>query len=501
VALVDDILGFFRTNYTPAAGQFLRFDQERLAGSLRLRERGKERGAKDQPPSDAADIDTDEQSIAEAMRQQALIDEARTREELDHYTERLKAANPAGQAGAMFMEAQTAVAGFRNAMLSARTILDRERKNVIERDQQVSLFRARHNLDRPPNPVKGHWVMILLLAACFVLEIGINSSVLSAGSEFGLLGGVVGAFFYTFLSMSLSMILGLFGLTLLIHINWGVKVVGLVGSLLLIGAILFVNLLAAHYRIAITSNLPEIEAAQVAMRTLFSDTGLFLTDTQSVLMVGVSLVVAFATVMEGLFWQDPYPGYARVQKYSLQAHARWVRSLDDHRGELEDIYREHTDRIRALQTSLANRQNMIPQIIGNRRRLVQSFNTHLKHIQDVGRFLISTYREANHETRKTSNPRYFSRPWKLDAVSQMEMPPDSDAGDAGAWQDVGNQLKEASRELHAAHEEAVAWIEALSKSESAAHADARTAADQRSAKDTDGDKSGRPSLTVVGDKA
>jgi hypothetical protein len=217
-------------------------------------------------------------------------------------------------------------------------------------------------------------------------------------------------------------------------------------------------------------------------------------------MVGLSIVVAFVTAAEGLFWQDPYPGYARVQRYSLQAHSRWVGALEGHRAELEDIYRDHTDQIRALQASLADRQSMIPQILGNRRRLVQSFNTHLQHIQDVGRFLISNYREANQETRKSSAPRYFSRAWKLDAVNAMDVPADSDAGDAGAWADVSKQLKEASAELHAAHEEAVAWIKQLSTSESAAHADARQAADELSNPPAD-DKPGRPTLTVVGDSA
>ena len=76
MALVDDILKFILTNYTPAAGQFLSFDQERMASSLQLRERGKNRGVENQPPADAADIDTEEQSIAEAMHQQALLDQS-----------------------------------------------------------------------------------------------------------------------------------------------------------------------------------------------------------------------------------------------------------------------------------------------------------------------------------------------------------------------------------------------------------------------------------------
>lgn len=503
MAIVDDILGFFRTNYKPSPGEFLRFDQQRLAEKLRLRDEGKERGAKNQPPADATDLDVVEQNIAEAMRQQALDDERRTREQFEYYTDRIRGANPAGQAATMFLQAQTAVADFRKAELAARAILDAARQNVIQREKQVSQFRADHGLRHPPNPPKGHWVMSFILIVCLALEIGVNSSVLSAGSEFGLLGGVIGAFFYTALSMALAFILGFFGFTHLNHRNIGVKLLGASGSLILLGFILFVNLLAAHYRVAITSGYTEIEAAHRATETIVADPSAFFADTQSILMVGLSLVIAFVTAMEGLFWQDPYPGYARVQKYKLQADARWARAVIGHSDELEAIYHHHVKKIEALQTSLRDRQALIPEILGHRRRLVAAFNTHLLHIQDVGRYLMSTYREANTETRTANKPKYFNRAWKLDTVAQMDMPDDIAAGNRADWKEVGEQLLAASTELHDAHRDVVAWIKRLGSSDSAQHADAAQAQEtsiepRRELRGEEGqDEIRRPTLTVV----
>jgi hypothetical protein len=481
VAVVEEILDFLRTNYRPAPGEFSRFNQQRLVESLKLRELGKERGAKDQPAADAGDLDVVEQDIAEAMRQQALEDERRTREQLEHYTDRLKGANPAGQSSVMFLEAKNAVADFQKAMLSARTILDKARQSVIERDRQLADFKLESRLKRPPNPPKGHWLMSAVLLGAFCLEVGVNSSVLSAGSEFGILGGIVGAFFYTAVSMAASGIAGFLCLTHLNHAKWIRKVVGGVGFLILLSSVIGVNLLAAHYRIAITSGLPEAEAAKRAAQTLFGEPWLFLADMQSILMVCLSLIIAFVTMMEGLFWQDPYPGYAKVAKYRQQAYTRWVGAIEEHSDELEDIYQVYSDRIRALQASLADRQMMIPQILGNRRRLVINFNSHLQHIQDVGRYLIANYREANCETRKSAKPKYFTRSWKLDAVAAMDLPDDSDAGDPNAWKDVGEELRAASNELHAAHADAVKWIRQLGSSESALHVDAALASEQRKA--------------------
>lgn len=90
VAIVDDILGYLRTNYKPGAGEFLRFNQKQLLENIRLRDVAKERGAKDQPAADTPDLDVIEQDIVEAMRLQAIDDQKRTREQLNNYTQRLK---------------------------------------------------------------------------------------------------------------------------------------------------------------------------------------------------------------------------------------------------------------------------------------------------------------------------------------------------------------------------------------------------------------------------
>ncbi len=481
MSLVDDVLGYLKTNYDPAPGDFSRFNFSALAESLRLSDLGRERGAKNQPPSSATELDTVEQDLAEAMRRQALLDETRTREELDHYLTRLKAASPAGQSGSMFLEAQGAVAEFRNTMLSARAILDRERKNVLEREKQVSVFRADHGLRRPPNPPRNHLLMALVLAVCFVGEVALSASVLQAASDFGLLGGIAIAFFYTFISMGLALILGLVILPYLIHRLWVWKSIALIGTPIAIAGILYINLLAAHYRIAVTSGLLEAQAGKVASQTMWSNPTAFLDDTQAIALIGASFIIVFITVAEGLLWRDPYPGYSRVNSFYLKAHNRWVKELDIHGGQLEDIYQEALDRIRSKQASFADRQSEIPQILGNRRRVVRNFNIHRKHIQDCGRFLMETYREANREIRKAAPPRYFSKAWEIDSVDEMDSPPDSDAGDPSIWQDIGKQLKEASSELHAAHKEADAWIKQLMSSASAAHADAEQAAQGREA--------------------
>jgi hypothetical protein len=462
MALVDDILDYLKTTYKPAPGEFLQFDQQRLVDKFKLREQGQERGKKEQPASDLIDLDVVEQNIVEAMRRQAVEDERRTLQQLEYYRDRLKTSNPAGLAQSMMMEANNAVAKFRGAMLSTRAVLMANWKALEERRWQLDEFKTANRLKRPPHPPKDHWMMVSTLILCFVIEIGFNASVLSAGSDYGILGGVISAAFYTASSMIMAYILGFFCITGLLHAHPGRKAFSVFCGLGLLAGIGVINLLAAHYRVAITGGVGELDAAKLAASTMFHDWSLFASDTQSILMIVFSMVVAFVSAAEGYFWQDPYPGYARVGKFLRAAETKWIRSIERTGDELDDIFSHYSRKIEELRTDLARRQAAIPLDLGARRRLVINFNTHLNHIQDVSNFLLENYREANCETRRTEKPSYFRNRWRLETVRPMNEPDDREIGDGGNWDAVGSTLLSASGELNAAHEAAVKWIDHLS---------------------------------------
>jgi hypothetical protein len=162
--LGKDILNFLRTNYHPAPGDFKRYDQQALVDKMRLREIGKDRGAKNQPAVDQPDLDVVEQSVVEALRTHAIDEEDRTRQQLTHYSERLKGSDPTGQSSSMFIQAQKAVAGFDTAMVAARAILDKERQSLLARDKALIAFQQRNNITWPAQPAKSPWVASFLLA-------------------------------------------------------------------------------------------------------------------------------------------------------------------------------------------------------------------------------------------------------------------------------------------------------------------------------------------------
>jgi hypothetical protein len=483
--LVNGILNLFRTDYKPAPGEFLPIDRQSVVQKLQIREIGRERGARGVPPPDASDLDTVEQEITEAIKSRAAEERHRAVEQLRYYQDQLRTADPEGAAASILATAQRSITTFKSELLSVRAELDQARRNVVQRELAFSEFKSSHGLNRPPVPPKGHFKMYALLAIIFLIETIPNGYFLGEGSDFGFAGGYIIAIVFSAFNLLFGFFAGFFGITHLTHRSSAKKLAGFLAVVVFLLLTIGMNFLAAHYRGAVTSGMSETEAAMAAPRLMRADPWSFLDDTRSILMVVIGLFVAFVAMLEGYFWQDPYPGYARNFKHLQQAEDYWSSLVNDSIANLREIYDADTRQIQALQASLRDRQLILPEIIGNRHRLVDAFNAHLTHLSDVGRYLVDVYRESNIETRKVAKPDYFGRSWQLTGVEPIAQPDEIKVNE-GQFASVGAALVEATSNLSREMDNTMQWIAALGGAASAVHADAHIAREGAEAKRTSG---------------
>ena len=87
------------------------------------------------------------------------------------------------------------------------------------------------------------------------------------------------------------------------------------------------NLTLAHYR-EISGVLYEDAGAQVLKRLAASPTDL--SDIKSWLFFALGYVFCMAALIDGIFYTDPYPGYAELEKRVLRAHDAYI----DHKNGL-----------------------------------------------------------------------------------------------------------------------------------------------------------------------
>src|SRR5262249_37881153 len=131
------------------------------------------------------------------------------------------------------------------------------------------------------------------------------------GNELGYLGGVAEALVFAILNLVVSFFVGLFGVREVNHPRVFRKLVGIFSIAFWIVFAVGLNLALAHYR-EISGVIYEDAGAQVLKRLATSPTGLV--DIKSWLFFALGLVFSVAALIDGLFYTDPFPGYADLEK-------------------------------------------------------------------------------------------------------------------------------------------------------------------------------------------
>jgi len=184
-------------------------------------------------------------------------------------------------------------------------------------------------------------------------------------------------------------------------------------------------------------------------------------DVKSWWLAGIGLLFAFASLIDGFKWDDPYPGYgevagrrnARREEYHDLKHV-WLETLAERRerarAEVGDIRRE-----------IDIMQGEIMQASMGRRSFTAAFLAHVDHLGSAANQLIDTYREANRRARKTRAPRYFGQRWRL---TKTEVPVPNEVDHKHLREQVNGitaSLSEALTKIHEMHDRTIADFDRL----------------------------------------
>ena len=104
--------------------------------------------------------------------------------------------------------------------------------------------------------------------------------------------------------------------------------------------VVLINLALAHYRAAVEGGMASSAAAAAVIPQMAAQP-LVLGDIKSVIMVAMGVISALIVMMEGWFWDEPYPGYAEVSDHLRQAQARY-----------HDLVEEKLDHLKSVQEGM-----------------------------------------------------------------------------------------------------------------------------------------------------
>src|SRR6516162_8647992 len=182
-------------DYRPATEIFLDLNVNRVADTLKLPQQGRERGAKNRPPSDAQTPDDVEHQIIERVEQHKQDAHSLFLDQNHTYDKRVAALNFEERFAVIQQAAPEAVGDFRAEAALGRDELFGLRRRVYDSEQERELFRARHKIVRPArlsSPGKT-LLKVGILAFLFLVEVIINGSFLAKANAQGLVGGAVQA--------------------------------------------------------------------------------------------------------------------------------------------------------------------------------------------------------------------------------------------------------------------------------------------------------------------
>jgi hypothetical protein len=444
-------------DYRVSLDVFPVLNTDKIAADMRLAQTGAERGAREEPASDAPALDDIENAIVERVEAEknaahgTLLDEVRT------FKERLMGLDFEGRFGTIRQAAPAAVSEFRAEAAQGRDELHNLRRHLRDLELERDEFRRHHNLKRA-----AHWasggnltVKVGVLLLLFVFEVFLNGFFLAKGSELGYLGGAAEAFTFALLNIGVSFLIAVVGVRELNHRNVFRKLFGFFALLMYLALLVAINLSLAHYR-EVSAELITDAGREVLLR--LKTAPLALVDFKSWLLFGLGVLCSLIAFADSFLIFDPYPGYASVEKRRAGAHDAYIRRKNDLIAGLLEIRDDAIEILEEANRDLSIRRSEHDSILESRARVVRLFAAHQSYLDRAANVLLSVYREANKGLRKTPPPRRFAVPYALE-----KLPIEQDWLETSARDDLRRSIAESQgvlvgqiQAIHAEFEQAFA---------------------------------------------
>lgn len=285
------------------------------------------------------------------------------------------------------------------------------------RFKELERFRIQNQLDRDaiyPDGT-GLFFRYALLILLVTFEGIFNAAFFAEGLSTGLLGGFLYAVTLASVNVFTAFVLGKTAVRWLFHIKPALKAIGFMALSVAAGFIGCMALAIGHLRSAIL--VESANPTQDAWLALITNP-LGLNDLVAWILFLVTIGFGLASLIDGLFVDDLYPGYGPVTRREKQATEEFEEEFEDVRASLEDVKQESIDALdneilRAKQFASKFRQQ-----IEDKKAIFQSWMQKLNESEVALYATLRIFRTENSRHRKDAlRPSYFDTLPTLRAVT------------------------------------------------------------------------------------
>jgi hypothetical protein len=385
---------------------FIEIDQQRVVASLRLVERGEERGRINQPSQTQSELDVVEYEIVNLISTELNRAQIDAHTQSQTYQNRLTDLKLLQQVHSIKTETVKALGDFNTLVIDWRNKLTTLRDKIRESYSDLRQFKSTNGLERPAEEKPPRVVTIGGIAFGALLEVVGNSFFLQSGDDRGYLGGLFAAVMVAAINVGTA---ALAGFLVFPRSQVRDRAQKLVARCLIGVWLAFLptwNLAAAHFRDAKANGL--LDPQRAALESLIANP-LSLGGIYSWGLFIIGLAAAAITALSAYRADDPFPGYgerdrqhnARCDEYA-DGVAEAIRNLT---GTRDDAI----DSAQAVKSELSHELLERDRICSAFARLSARYGQYQSRLEDVTNLLLTTYRDANMRTRTADPPPHFNQ--------------------------------------------------------------------------------------------
>ena len=411
-------------NSLPDLTVFRPLDIERYAKRLALEQRGGERGAMNEPPSDAVAFDDIESEIVGGI----VAERTQLRNDIIDRLRGLNELLARARARLVTTELENRIAPKISA-IEQRAVVDlrdlgEKFERLTEGQADFKGWREQRRLKRPAKAPKSAFVFFADLFFIAIVEGSLNLFFFTEGNSLGMLG----AFFQALLIAAANIVVcAVIGFALFKRINSRFianTLLGLASILALLVALPVAHMVIGFYRVARNSTWEGASPLWSAVgwfNEIFRTPpvpapgawGFSHLDELSLVMIAIGVIAGGYAVRKGYEFGDRYPDYTK--RYN---------EAEDQRDDYLDLLDDVTDEMLAEQASASQAVGAFLYDVGPSLQAIDNHTDAKKQLEAAARnyeaelesavnTMLSIYRNANARARSTPPPEHFGNPVRL----------------------------------------------------------------------------------------
>jgi len=385
-------------------------NKDKILRDFKIVEEAKRAAEKELPPPEAKDLSPTEQKIQDIYQEVVTWYATYTASVLSNKDKQLQ------QDQYDVRNSETAArlvpTEFKNSLEQTingyKVQLQHEKEQIFLARKEYKDFQKDNKLSRPCKEISTFrfWSQILLIPIFISLESVLNAKLFSTNMEGGLLDGLYYAALFSGINTLICFLVGRSGWALnFFHVNPFKKFIGLLVFLAVFGFVIFFGLFVGHYRDALQISLEN--ASAIGWQT-FKDNPFGLKDMMSWILCLLTFGIGTLSFFDGLFLQDPYPGYASKTKKFEQARENWENFYSYIVNSMNALQEEYKDK---FEVNVKRSQNALASVKAaflEKENILNKYDNAHKNAQKSIRSIIGQYRYENQLVRNTPAPKYFN---------------------------------------------------------------------------------------------